>query len=737
MLNGQRITAGHSFATILPAFDFETYSEAGYRWVQEPDDHLAPRKLGKWKSLAGIAEQTRGLEAVGVRNYVEHPSFHPICLTFDLKDGRGKIFWKWGEPEDVLYPLFAHIVAGKLLASWNTGFERQVWNYYCVPVLGWPPLNIAQMRCDMSKARAWALPGKLAETGKVLQLRVQKDKDGDRLIRKLTVPRNPTKKDLRLRIAMTDPDPDWEKFFAYNRTDVDTESEACERIPDLSESELEIWLADQAINDRGIGIDLEGVEACIAIVEECHAKYNHELALLTGGLVEAASELPAMKDWAASCGVHMHSMDEESITAALTGLLPPHVRRAFEIRQLIGSASVKKLFSMRARADASGRLYDLYSYYAARTGRWTGNGPQPQNLFKGEWKDPAFIARAIELIKCRSLALIEFEFGDALQVINNVLRSLFIAKPGHRFVSSDYSAIEGVVTAALAGEEWRLEVFRTHGMIYETSASRIVGIPFEEFVEYKRLHKKHHPQRNLIGKFAELASGFGGWVQAWKNFGADEHLTDDEIKKALLAWRAASPMIVELWGGQTRNKFNWGSDPYRQRFGLEGAAVDAVEFPGPAYSYRGISFQVWDDVLYMQLPTGRMLSYHRPRLAPSTRPYAEVWEKELTFEGWNGNREKGPIGWLRMKIYGGLLTENAVQAVARDIQARALVLCERAGYWVVMHTHDEIVAEVRNGFGSIEELEALMMQAAADVGLGTWPIKAKGGWEGPRYGKFD
>ena len=316
-----------------------------------------------------------------------------------------------------------------------------------------------------------------------------------------------------------------------------------------------------------------------------------------------------------------------------------------------------------------------------------------------------------------------------------MLRSLFVAKPGHILYQSDYSAIEGVVTAALAGEEWRLEVFRTHGKIYETSASKISGVPFEEILEHKRRTGKHHPLRQTTGKVAELASGFAGWVAAWKKFGAGDFMDDAGIKKAILAWRAESPMIVEMWGGQTRDAFTWGKEPRPELFGFEGCAVAAIQNPGAAYWYRDIAFQVHADVLYIRLPSGRMLTYHEPRLERSQRDYAQPWELEISFMGWNNNREKGPIGWYRMKLYGGIITENVVQAAARDIQALALVRLERAGYLPVLHTHDEIVAEVPIGFGSLKEFEALM--SWREEWFKDWPVKASGGWVHPRYGKFE
>lgn len=743
MLAGQQFAAGPGVATVLADFDFETKSFAGY--IIKPDGRLG--------SLPGFSDQKRGLKAVGVRPYVEHPSFIPLLLAYDLKDGSGPRQWEWGQSFDVLQPLFNHIRAGGLLEAQNVGFEWSVWQYWCVPKLGWPALNIEQLRCSAAKSRANALPGAMADAGSVLRIEHQKDPAGEKLMKLFSIPRNPSKKDPRYFTMPYEAPEEWAAYRRYNLRDIVAESEISIRSPDLSPFELQVWFSDQRINDRGIQVDLEAVENCIAIVEQAYAKYGAEIREITGGI--EPTELKQLQGWLSSQQVPMYGMTEEDVAAMLERLDAyaqengghmggfEQAYRVLELRQMLGSASVKKLYALRACVDKHGRVHDLYMYHAARTGRVIGQGVQPTNLYKGSWNDIKDIIAALAVIATRCLELVEYTYPQlsALDVVNNCLRSLFIAAPDKVLVSSDYSAIEGVVAAGLAGCEWRLEVFRTHGMIYEASASRIVGIPFEEFVEYKRATGKHHPMRNKIGKFAELSLGFGGWIGAMKGFGADEFLDESEMKTAILAWRDASPEFPEMWGGQSRGRFQ---DARPELFGLEGCIVSAIVGPGTAYAYRGISYQMHGDVLYCQLPSGRLLTYHEPRLAPSSRPYANSWEHEITYAGWNSNPMAGEMGWVRMKLYGGKAFENVVQAVARDIQAHAVVACERAGYPVVMQTYDEIVAEVPiieclfpegTHSKSVEKLEAIMMDVPAWAR--GWPIKAKGGWMGQRYGKFD
>lgn len=784
---GTQLVAGLGVATVTPDLDFETYSEAGFVWDESTQ---------KWTCLEGAAQGKKGLPIVGAAVYAQHPTCEVLTLAYDLKDGRGRRRWRPGLPPP--QDLFDHIVRGGLLEAWNVGFERWIWENVCTPRMGWPPVGPHQWRCAMAKARAHSLPGKLEVVGRVLQLEVQKDSEGTRLLNKFSIPRNPTKTDPRRRIPPLWDAPDVPphakandrrriieehedsiKLAAYNETDIESEAEASSLIPDLTPMEFRFWQDDQKINRRGVQIDVETVDACIAIIRQATRRYGDELRQLTGC---APTELQQLQGWLRGLGVFLDSMDEEAIEEALRRPLPPEARRALEIRAKVASASVKKVFAMRNQVTAAGRLHDLYTFHGARTGRPTGSGVQSTNLPKAgphvyrcgyefvdgkdtllpsggcgrhhgshtmwchwcghvtlrgpkaarEWS-PEAMEDAIEAVSHRSLDWLETLFGDALLVIAGVLRGLFIAKPGHDLVSSDFTAIEGVVIAALANELWRLEVFASHGKIYEMSAAKILGIPFEDMVEHKKRTGQHHPARQNPGKIAELGLGFGGWIGAWKQF--DGPGTDDEIKSNIIAWRDASPAIVYLWGGQRGGPGNNRWD--ENYFGLEGNAVLAVMNQGREFHVTrldgtpsGISYLMRGDVLYCRVPTGGLITYHRPRLVPAVDSWRGM---SLSFEGWNTNPKAGPLGWVRMSTYSGKLAENVTQKVARDIQMHAIARCEDKNYPVVLHTYDEIAAEVPEGFGSVEELEAEMVRKLPCTE--TWPIKAAGGWRAKRYRK--
>lgn len=726
----------------MMAIDFETYSEAGFIWDEQSQKYRAPPNALK-----------KGLPSIGAAVYSEHESTEVLSCAYDLGDGV-KHLWIPGMPPP--FNLFEYVRNGGLVEAWNVKFERWIWNNVCVKKYGWPVVQECQWRDAAAKAVAHALPKSLDPCGQVMNITHKKDKDGWRLLTKFSMPRNPTKGNPNRRIYPKDDPEDANNLYRYNIRDIEAELEISSRIPDLIPSELEFWQCDLAINSRGIRIDVPSIKAAVSIVEQAHSKYNLRLKALTNGSVSKASELAKIRSWMETQGVSVPVLDSDKVSELLKyQYLPSEVREVLEIRELLASAAVKKLYAMLNQVTKSQRLHDLFIYHSARTGRAAGAGAQPQNFPNSgpetylcticefysysrgicsscgvtgveavaqEWNAKA-VEQAIATIGTGNLDCVEYLHGNALATVSGCLRGMFISEPGKDFICSDYSAIEAVVLAALAGEEWRMEVFRTHGKIYEMSASKITGIPFDEYIRHKQETGQHHPTRKTVGKVAELASGYGGWIGAWKAFGADAFFSEDEIKKAVLAWRAASPAVVQFWGGQVRG---WFPDFY----GLEGAAVQAIMNPGKVFDCRGFEWQVREDILYCKLLSGRSLTYHKPLLRPSERKNGTY---SISFEGWNSNPKYGAPGWIRMDTYSGKLTENVVQAVARDILAHAIVNLERSGYPVVLHVHDEIVSEVPEGFGSIEEFERIM--STMPDWAKDWPLKASGGWRAKRYGK--
>lgn len=835
-LAGTVLRAGLRTSTVRADWDVETYSEAGFVWNEVEQ---------KWTCLPNAPQGKKGLPVVGAALYSEHPTAELLCMSYDLKDGLGKRRWRPGMPLPA--DLIAHIQRGGELEAHNAPFEAWIAYNVLVRKYGFPAMKPEQFYCSMAKCRAWALPPSLGDAGDVLNISAKKDKDGKRLLDKFSIPRNPTKKDQRLRIRLEDDPEDAERLYAYDDRDIEAEAEVSARVPDLSPIERQYWLVDFAINRRGIHVDKAGMENCITLIEQAHARYNAELAQITGGIVQKASEVQKIVGFLGGLKLYTESLDDEAVSGWLKriedaetarnlweqydiavngygaepGMPPPEdpylkyeavysitdlplAKRILEIRAEVGSASVKKVFAMRNRLSKAGRIHDLFVFHGARTGRPTGDGPQSTNLpnsgpeihrcdscarwfpkaigwcvacggqpahrcvtckqflprdqhlccgvphgpkpFVTEWHAEA-MESALEAIGTRSLEYVEASWGNAMATVSACLRGLFNAADGHDLICSDYSAIEAVVNAAISGEEWRLEVFRTHGKIYEASAAQTFRVPLETILDFQKSTGQKHPLRQK-GKVTELALGYMGWINALRNVGWEG--TDDEAKALIIPWRDASPNIVFHAGGQRVPMGALGRHPIfggrRQGdvfyYGLEGMAVAAIQNPGKRYDVvrldghlSPLSFLCHDDVLYMLGPDGTNIPYHRPRLQDSDK----AWRgKQITFEGWNTNAKKGPYGWIRMQLYAGLLQENACQFLANRIQRHGQILQEASGYPLVQHVYDENCAEVPEGFGSIEQFEALMnvMPAWARTPDGkVWPIKATGGWRGKRYRK--
>lgn len=736
--------------TAIGTMDWETYSEAGYYF-----DH----QKQKWKC---ILKNANGLEAVGLAVYAQHPSTEILSLSYWLPDNKGVRHWKPGDapPHD----LWAWMQAGGKMEAHNSGFEFYIWYYVAYARLGWPLVHQDQFRCSMAKARAYCLPGGLEKIGNILCIpeELKKDRNGKSLIDKLSKPQSPTKKNPAQRFYPHTAPELFNQFYRYNQQDTFAEMAISERMPDLTPDELELWLLDQRINLRGVHIDRYSLDNCIEIIRQATIKYESELRTITGGRVKTASEGKKMLQFLAENGTYLHNLEAETVEEILDKSegrdLPPLCRRVLEIRAVLASASVKKIFAIARQLGFDDRLRELFVYCGAdRTGRFSGRGAQPQNLYKygpdvrrcdgeilegpvggpcnalywaklnscpvcgtqeqfsepDEWGIDG-VELALSHIAKRDLNLLEAMWGDPFKVVAGCLRGLFIAAPGADLIASDFSAIEAVVLAQLAGEQWRLEVFRTHGKIYETTLSMITGEPLQDVIDFKKRTGKHHPLRNQFGKIPELASGYQGSVGAWKSFGADEYMNDDEILANVRKWRAASPNIVNFW------------------YNIERAAKMAIENPGQAFQYRGIAYQVGNDILHCLLPSGRMLYYWRPKLIPDRLPSGKPTMK-ITYMGMNSDYKKGPKDWIELDTYGGKLTENIVQAVSRDILAYSMKNVERAGYAVVMHVHDEIVSEVLQGTGSVQEFERIM--SILPPWAANWPLKVGGGWRGRRYRK--
>lgn len=694
------------------SLDFEIYSEAGYSFN--------PEKKAWESSVKGKP----GISAVGAFVYSIHPSTRIRSLAYDLHDGKGVRLWFPGLafPEDLL----AHARNGNLMEAHNSIFEFWIWNNVAVPQFGWPRLVMEQMTCTSARCAAAGLPRALGNVHKAIDLPVHKMEIGDKLIKEFCVPHS--RKKSKYHIG---------QLHEYCGYDVMTEDALSIRIPDLNPIERQIWVMDQKINHRGVKIDVAAVRALARKVEQYVEQAGRRLAYYTNGEADSPRQVERIGTWLEGRGLKVprtgknnYKLDKEAVDDLMSQLQDPlsPEMEVLELRKQFSLASVDKIKTMGAMVGPDGRLRGLFWYHGAHTGRWTSMGVQLQNLARGSMHADD-VRRILEEIKCDNWTSVEGK--EPLAVISQLIRGLFIADDDRDFICADFSAIEGRGQAMLAGEQWRIDVFRGDGKIYEATAADIAKIDKEVLLAYKRETGKHHELRG-VGKVGELASGYSGWINAWIRFGAGKYLpTREAIKQAILTWREKSPMIVEMWGGQVRkhpHKWKWKPELY----GLEGAVVKAIQQPNTWFSYRTIAYRhdTQNDVLLCKLPSGRMLWYRQPRLTPSWNKWAELPVYLISYMSFSQQD-----GWHPKLTYGGRLFENVVQADCRDIMAWSMLRLEKRGYPIVLHVHDEPVAEVHKGYGSTDEMVDIMEET--EDWYTEYPIAVgrEEAWIGPDYRK--
>ena len=605
------------------------------------------------------------ISKAGAFKYVESDDFEIILLAYAWNDGpvhciethkldeydEAFDFDQYCELQDVIVGL---LDPGTVKVAHNSAFERAALRKHLDMDL--PP---EEWEDTMVLAAMNGLPQSLDACGAALQLTDQKIKEGTLLINYFCKPCKPTISNGGRTRNWPEHAPDkWERFVGYCVRDV----EVCQQIHkklrgyQVTPFERKVFALDARINEGGVQIDTQLAEAAIAIDEELTAKCMAEMQRLTG--LDNPNSVAQLKDWLAAVGIHADSLNKATVKDLLASVTDPTVRRVLELRQLLGKTSTTKYKAMTTAVCKDDRVRGLLQYYGAgRTGRWAGRLVQVQNLPQNHLD---VIDKVREIARQADLESLELIYDSVPDVLSQLIRTAFIAKPGHTFLVADYSAIEARVIAYLANEAWRLEVFAGSGKIYEASYAKAFHVPIESV-------KKGSPERQK-GKIMELALGYGGGPNALKAFGADKlGLSEAELQQLVDAWRAASPTIPKLWRR------------------VETAAKQALANPGRRYGVTregsDLVCTYWrdKDALRCQLPSGRVLSYWAARLVDGS----------VTFMGQNQTTRK----WEKSETWGGRLVENIVQAFARDCLAVAMTRLTEAGYRIVFSVHDELIVE--------------------------------------------
>ena len=546
-------------------------------------------------------------------------SFERICLSNWLKKHRPEYFTGYSIPEDP---------AGQYLdpASW---------------------------KCSMIWSAYMGLPLSLEGVGAVLKLQDQKLKEGKDLIRYFCTPCKPTKANGGRTRNLPKHDPEkWELFKKYNQRDVEVEMAIQKRLSKYPVPEF-IWdeyHLDQEINDRGIMLDMDVVENAIAFDEKSKSALMLQMQNLTG--IDNPNSVAQMKEWLSDNGIEAESLGKKDVK----NMIPEtngDIKEALTLRLQLAKSSVKKYQAMQNAVCKDGRAHGMFQFYGAnRSGRWAGRLIQLQNLPQNHMND---LAEARAIVRIGDYDTLQLLYDDIPDTLSQLIRTAFIARDGYKFIVSDFSAIEARVLAYLAGETWRSKVFAEGKDIYCASASQMFGVPVEKHGINGHLRQK--------GKIAVLALGYGGSVGALKSMGALEMgLSEEELQPLVNSWRSSNPMITAFW---------WDID----------RAVKTTITQRIQTEVRGIKFFYQSGMLFIKLPSGRLLSYVKPRIGEN-----QFGGESVTYEGVGSTKK-----WERIESYGPKFVENIVQAVSRDILCNAMKTLRHC--FIVGHVHDELIIE--------------------------------------------
>lgn len=606
------------------------------------------------------------LQKCGVYRYTQSPNFEILLFGYSVDGGEVQVIdLACGEkiPQEIINALTDDAVTKW---AFNAAFERvclSVWlqrNYpqcFCSYSIHEDTvgdyLDPTAWKCSMIWSAYMGLPLSLAGAGTVLGLEEQKLKEGKDLIRYFCVPCKPTKVNGGRTRNLPEHDTEkWNLFKLYNKRDVEVEMSIQDRlkkypVPDFVWAEYHL---DQEINDRGIALDMDVVENAISFDAKSKAELAEKMQELTD--LDNPNSVVQMKQWLADNGLEMDSLGKKEVAQAVK-TAPKKLAEILILRQQLSKSSVKKYQAMQNAVCADGRARGMFQFYGAnRSGRWAGRMIQLQNLPQNHMPD---LEQARGLVESGNYDAMELLYEDIPDTLSQLIRTAFVPRKGMKFVVADFSAIEARVLSYLAKESWRSEVFQNNGDIYCASASAMFGVPVEKHGANGHLRQK--------GKIAELALGYGGSVGALKAMGAlDMGLSEEELQPLVDSWRAANPNIVRFW---------WDVDH---------CVKDTVKNRVTTETH-GIRFFYQSGMLFIQLPSGRRLSYVKPRIGEN-----RFGGEAVTYEGVGGTKK-----WERIESYGPKFVENIVQAVSRDILAHSMRTLSHC--FICGHVHDELIIE--------------------------------------------
>jgi DNA polymerase len=676
---------------------------------------------------------TCDLKKAGAYKYSLHPTTQPTCLSYKTREMKRPVLLKFDEINQSYgkLPFYVRnlwrtaILNETEFSAHNAFFETCIYKNILVHRYGWPDIPFRQFRCTAAKAAACALPRNLEGAGAAMGLRTQKDKRGYVAVMATCKPTrqwNAWNKKVQKRGGMRvfgEPEPPvflepdanpemWETLYRYNVIDTLAEEELDKSIPDLNPEEQEIWFLNQQLNWRGLRVDIPTIRKIVSIMEAEGKTRLRELDSLTMGLITKPGARQSILDFLEQEGVKVPDIRAKTVDDLLTeGKLSAEAKKLLELRKALSKTSTRKYqaFLDRAHSD-DGRVRDILLYHGASTGRDTGTGIQPHNFPRGIIKvSKANPYAAVENVIKEDTETLKLLYGENLSVLfSSILRNMIVPSVGKELFVADFSKIEVAVLWWLAGNKSGLRILNSGKDPYKYQAAANKGIAYDDVAD--------EGDDRQLGKCQVLGCGFGmGWAkfqQTAMNAPYNLKLSDEQSKSAVYAYREANPAVPQLWKN------------------YEYAALQAIE-DKKSVTVNFCRFSVERKFLWITLPSGRRLAYREPSVGMRETD----WGEQKTIEFWAVNSKTKK--WSQERTWGGTLTENVVQAVARDLMMPAMLRLEKAGYQALLMVHDEGICEKEIGNGSIEEFVRILCERPkwANKDL---PLDAKG-WKGPRYRK--
>jgi DNA polymerase len=640
------------------------------------------------------------LKLVGTHRYATDPSTEILGAAFAVDDEPVQL-WLPGDPVPAEVIEAAHNPSW-VVAAHGDHFETAIERHILAPRFGFPLVPLERHRCTMAMALAAGLPARLDRIAAALELTNRKDAGGERLMHQMSKPRRPHKDEPAGVYWFDDPER-IDRLCGYCRQDVEVEREIYVRVPPLSPTEQAIWKLSSVINERGFRVDRAFAEAARRIAQAAGPEIDAELTEITAGAVTGINQIAKLLVWLQQNGCVLQKLDKTAIERQLEHAddLPSPVQRVLELRLGGAQAAVKKINALLARAGDDDRIRGAFRFHGAATGRWVGEGFQPQNLKRPVVED---LTAAIAAVATGDYEHVRALYPRPLSVLGDCSRSMIVAALGHVLIGADLSSIESRVLALAAGEQWKLDAYRRFDATgdprdepYCSTACKIFRVPDGTYT-------KDSAERS-VGKICDLAFGYMGGVNAWRKFSPDK-FTDAEVGQFKREWRAAHPAIVKFW------------------YAVDRAAWTAVRERGRIVRCGPVAFKSNGAFLQLKLPSGRKISYPQPHIIGDEREQHVIFSDNTEGQFRDCRHGQG--------AYGGIWTENIVSGIARDILAETMIRIEAAGYPIVLHVHDEIVAEVPLGTGSREEFIRLMTRRPA------WALDlpiAASAWRDSRYTK--